>query len=92
MIGVPDILLIDAIKVVPKPPYHIEPQDLLQIVVLGTLLEMPINGPFRVDASGTVNLGPGYGKVKVAGLTSDEATVAIDKQLRSLLRSPLGFR
>src|SRR6185295_20225282 len=31
VIGVPDILLIDAIKVVPKPPYHIEPQDVLKI-------------------------------------------------------------
>ena len=31
----PDVLLIDAVKVVPKPPYHIEPLDTLEIFVLG---------------------------------------------------------
>jgi polysaccharide export outer membrane protein len=78
----PDILLIDALKLIPKPPYHIESQDLLQITVMNTLLDQPINGPYRVDAEGTVNLGPAYGKVKVGGLTSEEATAAIDKHLR----------
>jgi polysaccharide export outer membrane protein len=84
----PDILLIDALKLVPKPPYHIEAQDLLQISVTNTLLDQPINAAFRVDAEGTVNLGPAYGKVNVGGLTSDEATAAIDKQLRNILREP----
>ena len=43
----PDILFIDAVKVVPKAPYRISPQDTLQIRAAGTLADQPINGPFR---------------------------------------------
>ena len=53
----PDILLIDAVKVVPKAPYHIEPFDLLQIIVDGTLTQFPIANNFPVEPGGTVNLG-----------------------------------
>src|SRR5271163_2751776 len=35
----PDTLLIDAVKLVPKPPYKIEPLDVLQVLVVGTLNE-----------------------------------------------------
>jgi polysaccharide export outer membrane protein len=84
----PDILLIDAIKLVPKPPYRIESLDILQIVVVGTLLGQDIAGQFVVDPSGMVDLGPAYGKVFVAGLAISEATEAIDKHLRRILREP----
>jgi len=86
----PDILLIDALKIVPKPPYHIEAQDVLQLTAApnSTLLDQPINGPFRVDSGGTVNLGPSYGKVPVTGLTVDEATEAINTHLLRVLKSP----
>ena len=40
----PDTLLIDAVKLVPKPPYKIEPLDILQILVVGTLQDQPISG------------------------------------------------
>ncbi|HVU88635.1 MAG TPA: hypothetical protein VHD36_15045, partial [Pirellulales bacterium] len=65
----PDVLLIDAVKVVPKPPYHIEPLDTLEIFVLGTLPDQNIAGPFPVEADGTVMLGPAYGAIKVSGMT-----------------------
>ena len=77
----PDILLIEGIKVVPKTPYEIQPQDILQIVVLGTTPDRPIAGQFLVEPSGIVHLGPGYGSVKIAGLTTDEAAEAIRKLL-----------
>src|ERR1700738_2920435 len=68
----PDILLIDAVKLVPKAPYHIEPLDTLQIVVVGTLLDQPISGQFPVDPAGMIDLGPAYGKVRVGSQTVDE--------------------
>ncbi|MFM8436393.1 MAG: hypothetical protein ACKOBP_13845, partial [Planctomycetia bacterium] len=37
----PDILLIDALRVVPKPPFRIQSFDSLQVIVEGTLLEQP---------------------------------------------------
>ena len=73
-IEAPDVLLIDAVKVVPKPPYHIEPLDTLEVFVLGTLPDQSIAGPFPVEADGTIMLGPAYGAIKVSGLSLAEAT------------------
>ncbi|MEM6507497.1 MAG: polysaccharide biosynthesis/export family protein, partial [Planctomycetota bacterium] len=81
----PDILVINAIKVVPKPPHKIEPFDGLLIRVIGALPDQPIADAFSVDPEGTVDLGPTYGKVKVVGLTTDEAKDAIRKQLAQIL-------
>ncbi len=84
----PDILLIDAIRLVPKSPYYIQSLDILQIVVAGALPEQPIAGQYQVDAGGIVNLGPSYGPVKLEGLTTGEAEDAISRQLRSVLTEP----
>ncbi|MGL4512559.1 MAG: polysaccharide biosynthesis/export family protein [Lacipirellulaceae bacterium] len=84
----PDILLINAIKVVPKPPHKIEPFDGLIIRAAGALPDQPIADAYSVDPEGQVDLGPTYGKVKVVGLTVDEAQDAIRKQLSALLTDP----
>jgi polysaccharide export outer membrane protein len=77
----PDILLVDALTVAPKPPYHIQTLDVLIVSVPNAFAGEPINGPFPVDPDGTINLGFNYGSVKVAGLTLKEATAAIEKYL-----------
>ncbi|MEM7312247.1 MAG: polysaccharide biosynthesis/export family protein [Planctomycetota bacterium] len=84
----PDILVIDAIRLVPKSPYYIQSLDILQIVVAGSLPEQPIAGQYQVEASGIVNLGPSYGPVKLEGLTTEEASDAIARQLRGVLTEP----
>ena len=84
----PDVLLIDAIRLVPKDPYYIQSLDILQIVVAGALPEQPIAGQYQVEPSGVVNLGPSYGPVKLEGLTTEEAADAISQQLRGILQSP----
>ncbi len=84
----PDVLLIDAVKVVPKPPYHIEPLDTLEIFVLGTLPDQSIAGPYPVEADGTIMLGPAYGAIKVSGLTLAEARDAVRTQLEGVLTAP----
>jgi len=46
----PDVLMIDAVHVVPRPPYHLRALDLLYITVQGTLPDAPIKpleGLFR---------------------------------------------
>ena len=53
----PDILVIEAIRVVPKPPYHIQGGDELQIIVEPAEANLSARG-FFVDPSGTVDLGP----------------------------------
>jgi polysaccharide biosynthesis/export protein len=84
----PDILLIQPVRLIPKPPYHIEPLDVLQIQVAEALPMQPISGPFLVSAEGVVNLGYGYGIVRVGGLTIEQAAVAIRNQLKQSINNP----
>lgn len=84
----PDILMINAVKVVPKPPHKIEVFDAILIRVLGALPDQPIADAFAVDPDGTVDLGPSYGRVKVVGLTIDEAEAAIQQHLSQVLQAP----
>src|SRR5215831_19854409 len=77
----PDILLVDALRIVPKEPFHIEPLDILQVDAEGTLPEAPIHGLYQVEPGGMLNLGASYGKVRVGGLSLDEAAGAVEKQL-----------
>ncbi len=84
----PDLLQVEVLKLVPKPPYRASTYDALQIQVIGALLDQPIDGYYLVEAEGVVNLGPAYGKVRVAGLTIDQITQLITEQLSQILRAP----
>lgn len=81
----PDILLIEGVKLVPKSPHRIETFDVLLIRVVGAFPEQPIDDTYSVDADGTVNLGPTYGRIKVVDLTIEEGEDAIRKELAKLL-------
>lgn len=86
----PDILLIEAVRTIPKPPYRVEPLDVLFIQLTPSLPDEPLSGPFTVEPEGTVNLGPSYGgAVKVVGMTTAEVKAALEKHFRDLkLRDP----
>ncbi len=85
----PDVLLIDAIHVVPRAPYHLRTLDTLAIDVQGTLPESPISGLYMIEPGGRVNLGFGYGSVKVAGMTTEEANAAVEEHLARSLAAPV---
>jgi polysaccharide export outer membrane protein len=84
----PDILTIEMLKMVPLPPYRVDIYDVLQIRVLGTLLDQPIDGFFLVESEGIVTLGPAYGRVRVAGMTIEQATETISNKLKEVLQRP----
>ncbi len=84
----PDILVIEGIHIVPKPPYPLRVMDTLSIQVRGALPEAPISGIYAVDPGGTINLGPPYGSLKISGLTLEQAQAAIDQHLRTYLQNP----
>jgi polysaccharide export outer membrane protein len=84
----PDILLINMVRIVPKPPYRVQSLDTLLIQVTNTLPNEPIAGVFAVDPDGTVNLGPSYGLVSVAGLTLAQARDAVKTALEKTLQKP----
>jgi polysaccharide export outer membrane protein len=97
----PDVLQIDVFKLVPIPPYRAEIYDVLQIQVMGTLPDWPIGpvdnygrpttdgGFYLVEAEGTVNLGPAYGTVRVAGMTLEQIQGALRLYLLRVLRDPV---
>jgi protein involved in polysaccharide export with SLBB domain len=84
----PDILFLQAVKIVPKPPHRLEPFDALLIRVANAFADQPIQDAFFVDPEGTVDLGPAYGRVTVAGLTTDEAQAEIRRHLAQLIENP----
>jgi protein involved in polysaccharide export with SLBB domain len=84
----PDILFIQAIKVVPKPPHRLEPFDAILIRVANAFADQPIAEAFFIDPEGNVDLGPTYGKVKVVDLTTEEAQAAIRRHLAQLIEDP----
>lgn len=81
----PDILLIDAVRLIPKPPYLVEPLDSLFVHVTGTLQNEPIQGVYAVEPDGSVKLGFAYGAVAVAGLSVDQAKKAVETHIRRTL-------
>ncbi len=81
----PDILLVEGVKLVPKSPHRIETFDVILIRVTGAFPEQPIDNTYSVDADGTVNLGPTYGRTRVVGATIEEAEDLIRDQLAKVL-------
>ncbi len=87
-VAAPDILFIEALKLVPKGPYRLEAMEVLQIEVSDTLPGQAIKGLFMISPEGTLNLGFNYGTVRVGGLTVDQTQAAIKSHLSSILKSP----
>ncbi len=84
----PDLLQLEMLKAVPLPPYYLESYDVLEIHVIGTLLDQPIDGYYLIDGEGTIELGAAYGKLRIVGLTVEQARAAIASHLRQVLAQP----
>jgi hypothetical protein len=69
-----------------KHPYRVQRFHVLKIQANPTLPDQPINGPHLVDPDGKVDLGPGYGRLAVAGLTLDEEAAAVEAHLRERVK------
>jgi polysaccharide export outer membrane protein len=86
IIEAPDILQIEAVRIVPKPPFRIEPLDALAVFVTEALPEQPIQGVYVVDPDGTISLGFSYGSVRVIDQTIDEAKASIEHHLAKIVK------
>lgn len=84
----PDILTIEGVHIVPRPPYHLKTLDVLAIQVSGALPESELGGVYPIEPGGVVNLGVDYGTVRVAGMTVEEAQTAILEHLKKYLSEP----
>ena len=83
----PDVISIEMLKLIPKPPYRAAIFDVLKIVA-NAPPDKPIDNHFVIEADGTVDLGPLYGKVHVTGMTIGEMNAALDKHLKQYLTDP----
>jgi polysaccharide export outer membrane protein len=79
----PDILVVEAIRAVPRPPYHARPLDVLGIQVSGVEMVEPIAGYYQVSPEGTITLGT-WGSINAVGLTLAEIKTAIEKFLKDV--------
>jgi protein involved in polysaccharide export with SLBB domain len=79
----PDILIVEAVHIVPRSPYLLRTGDLISVFVPEgqTQPDSPIAGNYPVQPGGAVNLGLPYGGVKVSGLTIEEAQRTIQNYL-----------
>jgi polysaccharide biosynthesis/export protein len=84
----PDILIINAIKVVPKPPHRLEPFDGILVRVANAFTDAPIMDAYFLDPEGKIDLGPTYGRVSVVGMTTDEAQDTIRRHLAQIIEDP----
>lgn len=84
----PDILYIDAVRLIPKPPYRLESLEVVLLSVTDTLPNAPILGQYVISPEGMLSLGFNYGAVRVGGLTLDQAQTAIRNHLSKILRNP----
>lgn len=84
----PDVLSIDVVQHVPESLYNLHVGDTVMLTVLGTLPDEPIAGVFPIETGGVIQLGFGYGRVEVAGLTVSQATQLITQHLKTYLRDP----
>jgi polysaccharide export outer membrane protein len=82
----PDVLRITAIRLVPLPPYRIQPLDALTVNVTGTFPNQPIAGVYPVSPDGRIDLGFSYGTVAVLDKTTPEVEAAVTELLSGRLK------
>lgn len=83
----PDVLLIEAVRAIPKPPYKAEPLDVLFVQLAAPIPDNPLSGPVTIEPDGTIALGPAYGgAVRVVGLTIPEIKAALEKHLTEVAK------
>lgn len=78
----PDVLAIDAVRLLPGSDYKLHVEDVVMITVFVSA-ETPLfnidPAEFVVGIDGAIDLGPTYGAVPVAGLSVSEAKAAVEK-------------
>lgn len=87
-IEAPDIISVEAVHMVPKAPYMLRNFDVIGLDIAGTLDGEELSGPYEIDESGRIQLGPNYGTVRIGGLTMEEAQKVVEDKLRKRLRDP----
>ncbi|MBI3411553.1 MAG: polysaccharide biosynthesis/export family protein [Planctomycetes bacterium] len=87
----PDVLILDSVRLVPRPPYVIQPGDAIFIQATGTPDDEKIKGAYRVEPDGMVRLGASYGAIRVDEMTIEKARQTIESHLAKILKTTTVF-
>ncbi len=85
----PDILTIDALRLLPKQPYALQPLDQLAVQIVSSTNEPIFQASVAIDPSGNLPLGPMFDSVPVQGKTVVEAREAIMKRVSETYADPM---
>ena len=81
-IGISDILVVDAVRTVPKSPYLLQASDGVSITDYGLEEgDFRVQGTYRLQPGGTIVLPPPIGAVNIAGLTCEDASILIAQKI-----------
>ena len=81
-IGISDVLIVESVRMVPKPPYYLQSSDGIGISDYGLDdEEFRIAGQYRIQPGGTIILPLPIGAINVAGLTCEDAGEVIAQKV-----------
>ena len=85
-IGISDILIVESVRTVPKPPYLLQASDGVSIEEYGLEDEdFHIHGTYRIQPGGTIVFPPPIGNINVGGLTCEDAETLIAQKVGQYL-------
>ena len=85
----PDILAIDALRLLPKQPYALQPLDTLAVQIVSSTGEPVYQVSAAIDPSGSLPLGPMFGSVPVQGKTVEEAQKTVLERVSQTYADPM---
>lgn len=77
----PDILTIEALRLLPIQPYLLQPLDTLAVQITQTGGEPIFSATAAIDPSGRLPLGPIFGSIEAKGKTIEELREAIEDKV-----------
>jgi len=88
----PDILTVDAVRLLPGPDYTLHIQDVVTVAVFVSA-ETPLfnidPAEFVIGIDGTIDLGPTYGSVAIAGMSVNQAKEAVEAAIGAQVKAEL---
>ncbi|TWT90742.1 Polysaccharide biosynthesis/export protein [Pseudobythopirellula maris] len=84
----PDILAIQALRLLPKQPYRLQAIDVVSIGASGLLASDPLGGDYSIQPDGTIHFGHNIGAMRAEGLTVAEFEAALLERLRQEYTDP----
>lgn len=85
----PDVLTIDAIRLLPRQPYQLQPLDTLAVEINDNAGNPLYQATVAIDPAGRLPLGALFGSIPAAGKTADELAKIVTEHVGQTYANPL---